>query len=101
MGLQADLNAYNKVTGDFRSLIDTYSRSTSEALADALGLESAYGETNPDEPSDYLPSPVDPTKINWKKLAKLEGCKWCDGTTVAVIRDLVAKGYSFEFSPSY
>lgn len=87
--------------GSFRSLIDTWARSTSEALAEALGLDSAYGEDNPDEPGDYLPSPVDPTKIDWEKLAKLEGCEWHAGVTVEVIKDLVAKGYSIEFSPSY
>lgn len=99
VGLQADFSALKD--GDFWPLIDTWARSTSEALADALGLESAYGETNPDEPGDYLPSPVDAEKIDWEKLAKLEGCEWHPGITVEEIRDLVAKGYSFEFSPSY
>lgn len=87
--------------GSFRSLIDTWARSTSEALAEALGLASAYGEPNPDEPGDYLPSPVDSTKIDWEKLANLEGCEWHPGVTVEVIKDLAARGYSFEFSPSY
>ena len=99
MGLQASF--YASKDGDFWPLIDTWARSTSEALADALGLESAYGETNPDEPGDYLPSPVDAEKFDWEKLANLEGCEWHPGVTIEEIRDLVTKGYSFEFSPSY
>lgn len=97
--LQAEFSA--RKDGDFWPLVDSWSRSTSEALADALGLESAYGETNPDEPGDYLPSQVAAEKIDWEKLTNLEGCEWHPGVTVEVIKDLVAQGYSFEFSPSY
>lgn len=105
MGLEVYFYALKKTESekgyDSRSLISAYVRSTCEALADALGLDGTGGVPDPDEPGDWFPSPVDPTKIDWEKLARIERLDWSEGVTVEVIKDLVTQGYLFEFNPSY
>ena len=100
MGLQATLYA-RKDGQRIKPLIGTWARSTSEALAAALGLKSAYGVPDPEEPGNYLDETVDPASVRWDLLKELKGCVWKNGTTPDKIRKLVDSGWTLDYSPSY
>lgn len=100
MSMNATLFAHNDNKNAI-FLIEAYARSTSEALAEALGLESAYGITDPDAPSNYLDETVDPSRINWNLLKDLKGCAWENAATPDYIRKLLDEGWTLVYSPSY
>ena len=70
----------------------------------ALGLASAYGESNPDEPGDYLESTVEPDNIKPLKIFAFERLH---ATTIKrpplmdSILELLSQDYELKFSPSY
>ena len=97
MGLQAMV--YARDSSGINVFVCANSRRTAEALAKALGLNSAYGVANPDEPGDYLSEEIDSIHINWMEVEAIKGLEWISG--LQSMRAEVDKGYTLIFDPSY
>jgi len=83
-------------------LCKTWAKIVGEEIAAALGLDSAYGVPNPDEPGDYLSEKVDISKIDWDAVEAVDGAEvFPKFFNKEWVKQKSEEGWSMFWSPSY
>jgi hypothetical protein len=72
-------------------------RKQSEAIAKALGLDSAYGVVNPEEPGDYNSEDVMWERVDIDALYRISQPE----ITPTELTNLIQQGYTLTNHPSY